>query len=78
MKYDIRKRGLSCIMYKFERKRDYGKNRIYSDRTTRTAHRGRRTKDKERKLRHHLQGAVQRRGENQRTEETYRQSERQG
>lgn len=34
MKYDIRKQGLSCIMYKFERKRDYGKDRIYSDRTT--------------------------------------------
>lgn len=64
MKYDIRKRGLSCIMYKFERKRDYDKNRIYSDWTTRTAHRGRRTKDSERELRLHLQGAVQRRGEN--------------
>lgn len=46
MKYDIRERGLSCIIYKFERKRDYGKNRIYSDRTTRTAHRGRRTRIK--------------------------------
>ena len=47
-------------------------------RIQKTAHRGRRTKDKERELRHHLQGAVQRRGEKQRTEETYGQSERQG
>ncbi len=74
MKYDIRKQGLSCIMYKFERKRDYGKDRIYSDRSTRTTHRGRRTKDSERELRDHLQ---QHGGEIHRTEENDGQPERQ-
>ena len=34
--------------------------------------------DEQRIQKDHLQGAVQRRGENQRTEETYGQSERQG